>query len=58
MTFTLSLNNALNHVNPSAPVGALNSPFFGQALSSIGGGGFGGSATGNRRVQFTMRLSF
>jgi len=58
MTFTLSANNALNHVNRASPQGALNSPFFGEALSSSGGFGFGGSSTGNRRVQFTLRLSF
>jgi hypothetical protein len=72
VTFTVSANNVLNHVNQSAPQGALNSPFFGQVLSTggggfggggggggMGGGGFGGgSATGNRRIQFQLRFAF
>jgi hypothetical protein len=61
LTLTISANNLLNHVNQSAPVGSLNSPFFGQVISSGGGGGFGGggsSATGNRRIQFTLRFAF
>ncbi len=63
LSLTISANNALNHVNKGTPVGALNSPFFGQSLSSGGGfggggGGFGGSSTGNRRIQFTLRLAF
>jgi hypothetical protein len=64
LTFTVSARNALNHVNFSAPTGSLNSPFFGQSLSSAGGfgggpGGFGGGgAAGNRKVELQLRLQF
>jgi hypothetical protein len=49
LTLTISARNALNHVNYSSPVGALNSPFFGESLSSAGGamgGGPGGGGPG------------
>jgi hypothetical protein len=66
ITLTASANNVLNHVNRSQPVGSLNSPFFGESLSSAsggfggggGGGNPGGSAMGNRRIQFQLRFSF
>jgi hypothetical protein len=65
LTFTLSARNAFNHVNYSAPTGALNSPFFGQSLSSAGGGpggggpgGGGGGAAGNRKVELQLRFQF
>jgi len=57
---TIAVTNILNHVNRSAPVGDLNSPFFGQSLNTAGfGGGLaGGTATGNRRIQFTLRFNY
>ena len=59
---TIQATNLLNHVNLSNPVGSLNSPFFGQSLSSISGGqglgGGGSTATGNRRIQFTLRFTY
>jgi Carboxypeptidase regulatory-like domain len=72
MTFTASARNALNHVNYSAPIGSLNSPFFGQSLSSAGGfggpggggpggggpGGGGGGAAGNRKIELQLRFQF
>jgi hypothetical protein len=67
LTFTISARNAFNHVNYSSPVGTLNSPFFGQSLSSAGGGmggpggggpGGGGGAAGNRKVELQLRFSF
>lgn len=66
VTFTVDATNVINHVNHGPPVGSLNSPFFGESLSSAGsgfgggggGGGGGGSATGNRRIQFRLRFSF
>jgi hypothetical protein len=71
MTFTASARNALNHVNYSAPTGSLNSPFFGQSLSSAGGfggpggggpgggpGGGGGGAAGNRKIELQLRFQF
>ena len=38
LTATIIGNNVINHVNPSQPIGALNSPFFGESLSSVSGG--------------------
>jgi hypothetical protein len=65
LTFTVSARNAFNHVNYGAPVGTLNSPFFGQSLSSGGGGGErgggmggGGGASGNRKVELQVRFQF
>jgi len=73
LTFTISARNAFNHVNFASPVGTLNSPFFGESLSSAGGGGMGGpggggggfggpggggGAAGNRKVELQLRLSF
>ncbi len=67
LTFTVSARNAFNHVNYGSPVGSLNSPFFGQSLSSAGGGmggpggggpGGGGGASGNRKVELQLRFQF
>lgn len=68
LTFTASARNLLNHVNYSAPVGTLNSPFFGESLSSAGGfgggpggpggPGGGGGAAGNRKIELQLRFSF
>jgi len=69
MVFSLNFQNVLNHVNLSAPVGNLSSPFFGQSLSLNGGfGGFGGpgggggagggSGAGNRKVTAQVRFNF
>ena len=68
MVFSLNFQNVLNHVNLSAPVGNLSSPFFGQSLSLSGGfGGFGGpggggpgggSGAGNRKVTAQVRFNF
>ncbi len=70
LTFTASARNAFNHVNYSSPVGTLNSPFFGESLSSAGGGmggpggggpggpGGGGGASGNRKVELQLRFQF
>jgi hypothetical protein len=69
LTFTVSARNALNHVNYGAPVGTLNSPFFGDSLSSASGGpgggaggpggpGGGSGAAGNRKVELSLRFQF
>ena len=72
MQFSLNFQNVLNHVNLSAPVGNLSSPFFGESLSLNGGfGGFGGgpgggggggagggSGAGNRKVTAQVRFNF
>ncbi|MDQ1472203.1 MAG: hypothetical protein QOJ99_3683 [Bryobacterales bacterium] len=46
LTATISARNAFNHVNYGSPVGTLNSVFFGQSLSSAGGGPGGGGPGG------------
>jgi hypothetical protein len=48
----MQVRNALNHVNPGAPIAILSSPFFGQALQSTYG------ASANRRVELSVRFSF
>jgi hypothetical protein len=69
LTLSVSARNLLNHVNLAAPVGDLSSRLFGQSTSIGGGGfggpggggpggGFGGGAAGNRRIEFSLRLSF
>ena len=59
LTFSLFFINMLNHTNFSNPVGNLSSPSFGQSLFSIGGFGGGGNlASGNRRIQASVRFSF
>ncbi len=57
---TIAATNIFNHVNLSNPVGSLNSPFFGQSLSSVSSaqGLGGGGVTGNRRIQFTLRFTY
>jgi hypothetical protein len=63
VTLSANFNNVLNHYNPAGYVGNLNSPQFGQAtgISTGYGAGFGrggGGSAGNRKVDFSMRLSF
>ena len=54
---TLQATNIFNHVNLANPIGALNSPFFGESISSVstGQGLGGGGVTGNRRI-FSSRF--
>ena len=59
LTASANVRNVINYVNLGTPVGDLSSPQFG--LSQGIGGGFGpggGGAAGNRRVEFSLRLSF
>ena len=58
LTFSLFFINMLNHTNLANPVGNLSSPNFGQSLSTAGGFGGGNAASGNRRVQASVRFSF
>lgn len=63
LTFTTNIINILNRTNLCPPVGNLNSPSFGQALSTtgpFGGCGFGGNnqSAGNRRIQLGVRFNF
>jgi hypothetical protein len=64
MTFSVNVNNILNHANLDIPVGNLSSPLFGLARRSanpfggFGGGGGGGGAAGNRKVELQVRFNF
>ncbi|MDT7540893.1 MAG: hypothetical protein QOE33_797 [Acidobacteriota bacterium] len=68
MTFSINVNNILNHANLGAPVGNLSSSLFGLPRVSAGGfggfgpggggGGGGGGAAGNRRVELQVRFNF
>ncbi len=60
LSFSVSVQNLLNHVNLGNPIGNLSSPLFGEANTTAGGFGRGGGnmAAGNRRVELQMRFSF
>jgi hypothetical protein len=58
LTFSLFFINMLNHTNRANPVGNLSSPNFGQSLATAGGFGGGNAASGNRRIQASVRFSF
>jgi hypothetical protein len=58
VTFSLNIQNLLNHTNLTNPIGNLSSPQFGQSISSAGGFGGPGSSAGNRRMQFQVRFGF
>lgn len=60
LTFSVNINNLFNRSNLSSPVGNLNSPLFGQSLSTLGGFGDGGTnaASANRRISAGVRFNF
>ena len=60
LTFSVNINNLFNRTNLSSPVGNLNSPLFGQSLSTLGGFGDGGgnASSANRRVTAGVRFNF
>jgi hypothetical protein len=61
VTFSVSVQNLFNRVNPAAPIGNLSSPLFGQSVATAGGFGFGAPGSGgggNRRIELTARVSF
>jgi hypothetical protein len=58
LTFSINIQNLLNHTNLTNPIGNLSSPQFGQSLSSAGGFGGPGSSAGNRRMQVQVRFGF
>lgn len=62
VTFSAAFRNALNNVNPAAPVGNLSSPYFGQSISLNTFGplpGAGPSAgAGNRHIELQATFSF
>jgi hypothetical protein len=59
MTFSINIQNVINHTNLGRPTGNLTSSFFGVANS--GGGNFGGGGAGgpfNRRIDAQVRFNF
>lgn len=61
LTFGINVQNLLNNVNLSTPVGSMTSPSFGRARSTSGGFGFfggGGGSSANRRIDLSVRFSF
>src|SRR5690242_5061310 len=58
LTFSINIQNLLNHTNLTNPIGNLSSPQFGESISSAGGFGGPGSNAGNRRMQVQIRLGF
>src|SRR5215213_9652768 len=58
VTFSVNIQNLLNHTNLTNPIGNLSSPQFGQSISSAGGSGGPGSSAGNRRMQVQIRFGF
>ncbi len=61
LTMGLNVTNVFNINNQGIPVGSLNSPQFGQSVGTGGSFGFfggGGSNSGNRRVDLSLRFSF
>jgi hypothetical protein len=58
VTFSINIQNLLNHTNLTNPIGNLSSPQFGQSISSAGGFGGPGSSAGNRRMQVQIRFGF
>jgi hypothetical protein len=60
LTFSVNINNLFNRTNLNSPVGNLNSPFFGQSLSTLGGFGDGGgnASSANRRISAGIRFNF
>ncbi|HEX8846383.1 MAG TPA: carboxypeptidase regulatory-like domain-containing protein [Pyrinomonadaceae bacterium] len=60
LTFSVNIQNLFNRTNLSSPVGNLNSPFFGQSLSTLGGFGDGGgnASSANRRISAGVRFNF
>jgi hypothetical protein len=57
LTFSLQMQNLLNHTNKATLIGNVSSPFFGEANASAGSFG-GGGAAGNRRIEAQVRLTF
>jgi Carboxypeptidase regulatory-like domain len=55
---SVDIRNLLNSVNPSAPVGTLGSPFFGEAQGIVSGFGGGATQSANRRLEMQLRFSF
>ena len=60
LTFSINVQNLLNHTNQGTFIGNLSSPLFGQSNASAGGfgGGGGNLSAGNRRIEAQLRFSF
>ena len=61
LTFSVNIQNLLNHTNFSQPIGNLSSTRFGESFSTAGSFGFGpggSAAAGNRRIQLQVRFGF
>jgi hypothetical protein len=58
VTFSINIQNLLNHTNLTNPIGNLSSPQFGESISSAGGFGGPGSNADNRRMQVQIRFGF
>ena len=61
LTFSVNIQNLLNHTNLATPVGNLSSPRFGESTATAGSFGFGPSGSagaGNRRIQVQVRFGF
>ena len=58
LTFSVSARNLFNTTNAGTPVGNLTSPLFGQSLGSASSYGSERAQAGNRRLEFTLKLSF
>ena len=59
LSFAVSAQNVLNHVNPGPPVGNLSSLLFGKPVATAGPFGSGAaSPAGNRRIELQARLEF
>ena len=56
VTLSVSGRNVFNNVNLAAPIGAINSPFFGQS-NSLAGGAFS-STSANRSITLQAEFSF
>ncbi len=57
LEFIIGIRNIFNHVNLAPPVGNLSSPLFGRS-NALGGGGFFGNSTANRRIELETRFTF
>jgi hypothetical protein len=59
LTFSVQIQNLLNHTNEGVPVGNLSSSLFGLSRSTAGGFGFGaGRCPDNRCVSAQIRFNF
>ncbi|MDQ3801096.1 MAG: hypothetical protein M3384_16865, partial [Acidobacteriota bacterium] len=62
LTLGIQFSNLFNRNNRGIPVGSLNSPLFGESVSTGGSFGFfgggGGLSSGNRRVELQARFSW